>query len=101
MVDYGSADPGFWTADQLLEVANGFAPNVAMPEIYNASQIAQWAALVSYAKARYGEVVTLFGVMTTTGGTEPPQNAAAQMLAAIAPVTGQSTITWVSRIGPS
>lgn len=101
MVDYGSAEPGFWSADQLLEVANGFAPNVAVPEIYNASQIAQWAALVAYAKARYGEVVTLFGVMTTTAGTEPAQNAAAQLLAAAAPVTGQGTISWVSRIGPS
>jgi len=31
-------------------------------------------------------------------GTEAPQSAAADTLAALAPVTGQSTIRWVSTI---
>jgi hypothetical protein len=98
MVDYGSADPGIWTNDQLLQIANGYSPNVAMPEMYTPDQVAEWAALVSYAKAQYGEDVTLYGVMTTTAGTEPRQNAAADTLAALAPVTGESSIRWVSTI---
>jgi hypothetical protein len=69
-----------------------------MPEMYTPSQVAEWAALVSYAKAQDGEVVTLFGVMTVASGTEPPQNAAADTLAALAPVSGQPTIRWVSTI---
>jgi hypothetical protein len=98
MVDYGSADPGIWTNDELLQIANGFSPNVAMPEMYTPSQVAEWASVLSYAKARYGEHVTLFGVMTVAAGTEPPQNAAGDTLAALASVTGQSTIRWVSTI---
>jgi hypothetical protein len=98
MVDYGSADPGIWSNDQLLQVANGYSPNVAMPEMYTPSQVAEWAALVSYAKAQYGEEVTLFGVMTVAAGTELPQNAAADTLAALAHVTGQRTMRWVSTI---
>jgi hypothetical protein len=98
MVDYGSADPGIWSDDQLLQVANGFSPNVAMPEVYNSSQIAEWAALVAYAKATYGEDVTLFGAMTQAGSADPPQDTAAQMLGAVAPITGQDNISWVSAI---
>lgn len=98
MVDYGSADPGIWTNDQLLQIANGFSPNVAMPEMYTPSQVAEWAAVLSYAKTRYGENVTVFGVMTVAGSTELPQNAAADTLAALASVTGQSSIRWVSTI---
>jgi hypothetical protein len=98
MVDYGSADPGIWSNDQLLEVANGFPPNVAMPEMYGPGQIGEWAALVNYAKARDGIAVTIFGVMTAAAGTEPPQNAVAQTLAAIAPITAQRTLSWVSTI---
>jgi len=98
MVDYGSADPGIWSNDQLLQIANGFAPDVAMPEIYNTGQIGEWAALVAYAKAQYGEVVTLYGVMTLTGGAQPPNDVVAEMLGAVAPITAQSDITWVSSI---
>jgi hypothetical protein len=98
MVDYGSADPGIWTDDQLLQIANGFAPNVAMPEMYTPSQVTEWADLVSYAKAQYGEDVTLYGVMTVSGDTEPPQNAAADTLASVAAITGQSAMRWVSSI---
>jgi hypothetical protein len=98
MVDYGSADPGIWSDAELLQIANGYSPNVAMPEMYTPGQIAEWAALVSYAKAQYGEDVTLFGVMTIAAGTESPQNAAADTLAALAHVTGQSSMRWVSTI---
>ena len=97
MVDYGSADPGFWSNDQILQIANGFAPNVAMPEIYNSSQIGQWASVVAYANATYGEDVTVFGVLTTAG-TDSPQDAAAQMLDAVGPITGQGSIPWESTI---
>jgi len=98
MVDYGSADPGIWTNDELLQIANGFSPNVAMPEMYTPGQVSEWASVLSYAKTHYGEDVTLFGVMTVAASTEAPQNAAADTLAALAPVTGQSSIRWVSTI---
>jgi hypothetical protein len=98
MVDYGSADPGFWSEDQLLQVANGFSPNVAMPEIYTPDQIREWASLVAYAKGRYGEDVTVFGVMTQAGGTEAPQEPLTQTLDAVAPITGQNNIPWYSSI---
>jgi hypothetical protein len=97
MVDYGSAEPGFWSNDQLLQLANGFAPNVAMPEIYNSRQVGEWAALVHYAKATYGEDVTVFGVLTAAG-TGAPQSATAQMLGAVASITGQANIPWLSTI---
>ncbi len=100
MVDYGSADPGFWSEDQLLQVANRFRPNVAMPEIYDANQIGEWANLVSYAKAHYGEAVTVFGVMTAASGTVSARDAVTQTLDAIAPITGQDTVSWVSAITP-
>jgi hypothetical protein len=98
MVDYGSADPGIWSNDQLLEVANGFPPNVAMPEMYGPSQIGEWAALVAYAKARDGVDVTLFGVMIPAAGAVQAQNVVAQTLSAITPITAQRTLSWVSTI---
>ena len=96
MVDFGSADPGIWSEDQLLQVANGFSPNVAMPEIYNPAQVGEWAALVAYAKARYGETVTVFGVLTEAAGTA--QNAVVQTLGAVSAITGQNNIPWASSI---
>jgi hypothetical protein len=100
MVDYGSADPGFWSEDQLLQVADSFPPNVAMPEIYDANQIGQWANLVSYAKAQYGKAVTVFGVMTAAAGTVSAHDAVAQTLDALAPITGQDNVSWLSAITP-
>jgi hypothetical protein len=96
MVDFGSADPGIWSEDQLLQVANGFSPNVAMPEIYNPAQVGEWTALVAYAKAHYGEIVTVFGVLTEAAGST--QNAVVQTLGAVSPITGQHNIQWASSI---
>jgi hypothetical protein len=96
MVDYGSADPGIWSNDQLLQVANGFPPNVAMPEVYNASQIGEWAALATYAKNRYGERLTLFGVLTQAASANSLQSTVAQALDAVAQINGQTSISWVS-----
>ncbi len=98
MVDFGSADPGFWSEDQLFQVANGFSPNVAMPEIYNSSQIGEWAALVAYAKAHYGEDLTIFGVMTKAASTDIAQVAVVQTLNAVGAITGQDDMPWVSTI---
>jgi hypothetical protein len=98
MVDYGSAEPGFWTEDQLLQIANGFAPNVAMPEIYSSDQVNQWANLVAYANTSHNEAVTIYGVLTTAGGTVASPDAVAQMLGAVAGISGQSSIPWVSDI---
>ncbi len=98
MVDYGSADPGYWSEDQLLQVANNFPPNVAMPEIYNSAQAAEWAGLVAYAKSKYDEAVTLYGVLTTAAGTLTPQDAVSQTLGDLAPITSQTSVGWVSAI---
>jgi hypothetical protein len=98
MVDYGSADPGFWTEDQLLQIANGFAPNVAMPEIYGAGQVSQWANLVAYATSSRAENVTIFGVLTTAGGMVASPDAVTQMLGAVSGISGQSSISWASSI---
>jgi hypothetical protein len=98
MVDYGSSDPGYWSEDQLLQIANGFSPNVAMPELYNSAQVGEWASLVAYAKARYGEAVTMFGVLTAAAGSLTSQDAVAQMLGALAPITNQNNVPWRSAI---
>ena len=98
MVDFGSADPGFWSEDQLYQVANGFSPNVAMPEIYNTNVIPEWAALVAYAKARYGQALTVYGVMTKSGSTDVAEQAVGQTLNAVGAITGQVQIPWVSTI---
>lgn len=98
MVDFGSADPGFWSEDQLLQVANGFLPNVAMPEIYSPDQVGQWADLVAYAQAQYGVEMTIFGVLTSDAGTVPSPDAVVQTLDAVGAVSGQSSIEWASAI---
>lgn len=98
MIDYGSADPGIWSNAQLLQIANGYSPNVAVPEMYTSAQIGEWAALVNYAKSTYGEDVTLYGVMTSSAGSESPQGAVSQTLHAVASITGQGSIGWVSSI---
>jgi hypothetical protein len=98
MVDYGSAEGSYWTEAQLLQVAYGFAPDVPMPQIYYSDQAAQWAALLNYAKTRHGEVLDIFGVLTTGDGTNNPEAAYADMLGAAATVTNQSSIPWLSTI---
>jgi hypothetical protein len=98
MVDYGSADADFWSESQLLQVAYGFRPDVPMPQIYYSNQAAQWAALMSYAKARRGEKVAIYGVLTTGAGTNSPEAAYSDMLLAAALVTQQSSIPWLSTI---
>jgi hypothetical protein len=100
MVDYGSAEPGYWSKDQLLEVAHGFRPNVAFPEIYFPSDATNWAALATYAKAKYGQVVRFFGVLTTFPLGNTPQLAYDQLVSAVRPITGQASIQWSSNIAP-
>jgi hypothetical protein len=97
MVDFGSADPGFWSNDQLLQVADGFAPDVAVPEAYFASEVSTWASLVSYAKSR-GRVLTLFGVLTNTANGYTPRAGYVSLLNAVQPITGQTSIRWSSDI---
>jgi hypothetical protein len=98
MVDYGSAEPDYWTERQLLQVAYGFRPDVPMPQVYYPSEAANWGTLLRYAKVRRGEVVTIFGVLTEGPGTNGPQAAYSDMLRAVAKVTGQRSIPWVSTI---
>jgi hypothetical protein len=52
MIDFGSAEAGFWSNDQLLQIADGFRPNIAVPEAYFSSEVSSWASLISYAKTR-------------------------------------------------
>jgi len=98
MVDYGSADPDFWTEAELLQVAYGFRPDVPMPQIYYPDQAAQWAQLLRYAKASRGAVLDIYGVLTTGAGTNSPAAAYADMLGAASEVTNQSSIPWLSTI---
>jgi hypothetical protein len=97
LVDYGSADANVWTDDELLQVAYGFAPDVPMPEIYYSPDAAEWAALLSYAKAVSGRSREIYGVLTAAG-TSSPEVAYIEMLDALAPITNQQSIPWVSMI---
>lgn len=100
MVDYGSADPHFWSEARLYQVAYGFAPDVPMPEIYSVAQAREWAGLLRYAEARLGHGLTFFGVLTGGTGTVPPAKAYAELLRAVAPISSQRQIPWLSSIGP-
>ena len=97
MVDYGSADPHFWTERQLFKVAYGFRPDVSMPEIYNSSDAAEWLALLRYAKLRH-QAVVIYGVLTGGRGTNSPPTGYAEMLQAAQDATGQPSIEWLSTI---
>ncbi len=99
MVDYGSAEPGFWSNDQILQVANGFKPDVMVPELYSAAQIRQWDALLAYAQ-NHGQDVTVFGVLTQAPVGNSPFDAYSSLLSSVGNITGQSTIRWASNIGP-
>ncbi len=98
MVDFGSAESNYWTKAQLLQVAYGFRPDVPMPQIYYATQADQWAGLLQYAKARFGKMVHIYGVLTMGAGTNTPQIAYADMLQAVSGVTDQGAIPWLSTI---
>jgi hypothetical protein len=98
MVDFGSAESNYWTEAQLLQVANGFRPDVAMPQIYYATQAEQWAGLLQYAKTRLGKVINIYGVLTTGARTNTPQIAYADLLQAVSSVTDQGAIPWLSTI---
>jgi hypothetical protein len=98
LVDFGSAEASGWTEGQLLQVAYGFTPDVAMPEIYYPADAAEWAALLSYAKSHLGKVVQIFGVLTEGAGSNAPDVAYVDMLEAVANVTHQVSIPWSSTI---
>lgn len=97
MIDYGSAEPGYWSMSQLLQVVNGFSPDIAMPEVYSASEAASWAALIAFA-ANQGESVGVFGVLTDASGGDSPQTGYSSLVSSIEPITGQSAVRWVSTI---
>jgi hypothetical protein len=98
MVDFGSAESNYWTEAQLLQVADGFRPDVPMPQIYYANQAEQWAGLLHYAKTHLHKVIDIYGVLTMGAGTNTPQIAYADMLQALSSVTDQGTIPWLSTI---
>lgn len=100
MVDYGSADPSFWPESRLYQVAYGFRPDVPMPEVYDARQAAQWGALLRYARVRFGQRLTIFGVLTTGGGSNPPGRGYAEMERVAGGLNRQGAIPWLSRIAP-
>jgi hypothetical protein len=97
MVDFGSADSGYWTEAQLLQVADGFQPDLAVPEIYADTDASHWATLASYATS-IGQHLTIFGMLTTTSAGESPQSAYSSLVGALAATTGQSSIRWSSNI---
>jgi hypothetical protein len=99
MIDFGSAEPGFWSDDQLLQIADGFRPNLAVPEIYFSSDVSSWASLIAYAKTR-GRTLVVFGVLTNAPNGYSAQAGYSSLLDAIQPITGQTAIRWPSNIGP-
>ena len=97
MIDFGSAEPGFWSDDQLLQIADGFRPDLAVPEIYFNSDVSSWASLISYAKAR-GRTLVVFGILTNAPNGDTSQVGYSSLLGAIQPITGQTAIRWPSNI---
>ncbi len=97
MVDFGSADSGYWTEAQLLQVADGFQPDLAVPEIYAGTDASHWATLASYARS-IGQHLTIFGVLTTSPAGDSPPSAYSSLVGALAATTGQSSIRWSSNI---
>lgn len=100
MVDYGSAEAQYWTEDQLFQVADGFAPDVAMPEIYYGDDADDWATLLRYAHDKLGRVMSIYGVLVGGPGTDSAQAAYLDMLSAAEGITHQTSIPWVSTIRP-
>ena len=99
MVDFGDATPGSWSQEQLFQVAYGFRPDVPVPEVYLPSQARHWAALVRYALRRHRVSMTILGVLTQDPAGNTPGVAYAEMVAALTPLTGQTSIRWLSEIG--
>ena len=99
MVDFGDAAPGPWTEEQLYQVAYGFPPDVPFPEIYYPGQAAQWGALARYARAHHGKSMDFSGVLSQDPAGNTPAAAYSQLVAALAPVTGQTVLRWASEIG--
>jgi len=97
MIDYGSAEPGYWSMSQLLQVVDGFRPNVAVPEVYSPSAARSWASLISFAGTR-GRTVGVFGVLTDASTGDSAQAGYSSLLDAIEPITGQTAIRWISTI---
>jgi len=100
MVDFGSAEAHYWSERHLFEVAYGFPPDVAMPEVYYHNDAADWAALLRYAKDKLGKVMDIYGVLAGGPGTNTAQAAYADMLRAAAGITNQASIPWLSTILP-
>jgi hypothetical protein len=100
MIEYGSAEQGYWTQEQLFQVAYGFKPNLLFPQLYYRDNIANWMSLISYARARHGVSITLAGVLTTAPFGNSSQSAYTQITNAVRPVTGQSSLRWTSNIAP-
>ncbi len=92
MIDYGSADAGYWSEGQLLQIADGFKPNLAVPEIYTPSDPAAWSSLVAYAR-QSGQTMTIYGVLTAQTGNLP-QDSYHELVSLLQPITGQSSIRW-------
>ena len=97
MVDFGSAESHYWTAQQLFEVAFGLAPDVPMPEIYFTDQVGEWTSLLRYARDR-GTSVTVFGVLVDRTLGVDATSAYEAMQLAVAGSTGQRSIPWLSRM---
>ena len=96
MIDYGSADVGYWSEAQLLQIADGFKPNLAVPEIYTSTDPAEWGQLATYAR-QSGETLTIYGVMTAQTGNLPATSYSS-LMEMLQPITGQSSILWPTTI---
>jgi hypothetical protein len=95
MIDYGSAEAGYWTEQQLYDVAYGLGPDVPVPELYWPGQTAGWAALADWAQQNLGVNMQYFGVLASPDwGT--PMDSYQMALANLG--TGAQSIRWLSSI---
>jgi hypothetical protein len=95
MIDYGSAEPGYWSMNQLLQVVDGFRPDIAVPEVYTDAEATSWGSLFDFAST-HGHTIHAFGVLTSSSTGDSPTAGYDALLNAVQPVTGQSTIGWSS-----
>lgn len=105
MYDYGSQESGFWTNEQLYQVAWGLGLDYPFGEIYVSGQATGWENLDLYAVSAHGSSFLFTGVLTqyTTGcsgcGYTPAQAYNAMMTALNGhSSTAQSNISYASNI---
>ena len=99
MVDYGSADPGFWSNCSASPNRQWIFAKFGGSRIYSGADAKTWASLASYAKAA-GTPLTIFGVLTATPAGSGFQTGPGDMPMRCCRLPGRSSLQWFSNIDP-